>query len=55
MVQSMDKKRTYPPQSIATKNDEMISISKVKWMDIWGRNKTHLHDVYYSSELQKNL
>jgi hypothetical protein len=47
MVKSMDEKRAYPPQSITTKNDEMISISKVKRMDIWGCNKTHLHNILF--------
>jgi hypothetical protein len=39
--------RTYRPQAITTKNDETISISEVKRMDIRGCNKSHLHDILF--------
>ena len=39
--------KIYPPQAIAAKNDEAVSLHQVKRMNIWDCNDTHLQEPYF--------
>lgn len=56
------KTGTYPPEAIAAKNDEVLSVCKVKRMKIWSSNNAHLpfmkfprnNSSYYSNGFKVN-